>query len=63
MLDKNKIQLSLWAAGSPILLGSKNNGKGFYLYIDCRQLNKITIKDKKPILLIDKLLVAVARAI
>jgi hypothetical protein len=62
MLDKRKIQPSSLSAGLPILFIPKNNSKSFHLCLDYKQLNKITIKDRIPTLLIDKLLAAIVGA-
>lgn len=62
MLDKGKIRPSSSSAGSPIVFVPKNNGKGVHLCVNYGQLNKITIKDRTPIPLMDKLLAAVAGA-
>lgn len=63
MLDEAKIRLWLLVVGSSILFVLKNTGNRLYLYVDYRQLNKIIIKDRTLIVLINKLLVIVAGTI
>ena len=51
MLDKGKIVHSKSPAGAPILFVPKPDGR-LQLCVDYRQLNKLTIRNKYPLLLI-----------
>lgn len=54
-MDKHFIWPSVSPWGAPVLLVKKKDG-GMQLCIDYRQLNKVTIKNKYPLLRIDSLL-------
>ena len=53
-LQKGYIRLSQLLAGYPVLFSLKKNGK-LRLYIDYRQLNSITKKDRYPLPLISEI--------
>jgi hypothetical protein len=55
MLAEGKIRVSDSAAGAPILFVPKPNGRGLRLCVDYRDLNKITVKDRTPLPLMDTL--------
>jgi len=55
MLRTGKIRRSTSPAGSPILFVPKPNGKGLQLCVDYRALNRITIPNRYPLPLIQKL--------
>ncbi|XP_050895582.1 uncharacterized protein LOC127102225 [Lathyrus oleraceus] len=55
LLDKKFIRLSVLSWGDLVLL-VKNKDGGMRLYIDYRQLNKVTIKSKYPLPIIDDLM-------
>ena len=55
MVSTGKIKPSKSLAGAPILFVLKSQGRGLRLYIDYRGLNKIIVKNRYPLLLIDKL--------
>ncbi|KAH0716653.1 hypothetical protein KY290_012914 [Solanum tuberosum] len=54
LLDKGFIQPSISPWGAPVLFVKKNDGS-LRMCIDCRQLNKVTIKNKYPLPRIDDL--------
>jgi hypothetical protein len=62
MLKEGKIRPSLSPAGSPVLFVPKPNGRGLRLCFDYRDLNKITVKDRTPLPIMDQLAEQVASA-
>jgi hypothetical protein len=60
-LEKGWIYCSTSPAGIPIIFVPKKGG-GLYLYIDYRGLNRITIKNRMPLLLISKIIDRLYRA-
>jgi hypothetical protein len=54
-LEKEYIQRSINSVGAPILFVFKKDGE-FRLYVDYRGLNKITVKNRYPLLLIKEIL-------
>ena len=54
MMDKGYIQPSVSPWGAPVLFVKKKDGT-LRLCIDYRQLNKVTIKNKYPLPMIDDL--------
>ena len=54
LIDKEYIKLTVYPWGAPILFVKKKDGT-LILCIDCRQLNKMTIKNRYPLLHIDNL--------
>ena len=61
MVAEGKIQRLKSAAGAPILLVRKANGK-FRLCVDYRGLNKVTLKNRYPIPLMSELKECLNRA-
>src|SRR5947209_7012407 len=55
MLELGKIRPSMSSAGAPILFIPKPNGRGLRLCVDYRGLNKITMKNRYPLPLMDEL--------
>lgn len=62
MLQEGKIHAFLSASGSPILCIPKPNGRGLRLCVNYHQINKIMVKDRTPLPLMDELLDAMAGA-
>jgi hypothetical protein len=62
MLKEGKIHSSSSPAVSPVLFVPKPNGRRLHLCIDYRDLNKITIKDRTPLPIMDQLAEQVAGA-
>jgi hypothetical protein len=62
MLKEGKIRPSSSPAGSPVLFVPKPNGRGLRLCVDYRDLNKITVKDRTPLPIMDQLAEQVAGA-
>jgi hypothetical protein len=60
-LEKGWIRYSTSPAGAPIIFVPKKGG-GLYLYIDYRDLNRITIKNRTPLPLISKTMDRLYRA-
>ena len=54
LLDKGYIRLSVSPWGAPVLFVKKKDGT-FRMCIDYRQLNKLTIKNRYPLPIIDDL--------
>ena len=54
LLDKGFIKLSVSPWGAPVLFVKKNDGS-MRLYIDYRELNKVTVRNKYPLRRIDDL--------
>ena len=54
LLEKKYIKMSVSPWGAPVLF-VKNKDGTLRLCIDCRQLNKVTMKNKYPLLRIDDL--------
>ena len=55
MIREGKIRPSSSPAGSPILFVPKAGGRGLRLCVDYRDLNKITVKDRTPLPIMDQL--------
>jgi len=55
MLQGSLIQPSKISFSTPVILVHKNDGS-WHMCLDYRELNKLTIKDKLPILVTDELL-------
>jgi hypothetical protein len=62
MIKEGKICPSSSPAGSPVLFVPKPGGRGLRLCVDYRDLNKITVKDRTPLLILDQLAEQVAGA-
>jgi hypothetical protein len=62
MLKEGKIRPSSSPAGSPVLFVPKPGGRGLRLCVDYRGLNKITVKDRTPLPIMDQLAEQVAGA-
>jgi hypothetical protein len=62
MIKEGKIRPSSSPAGSPVLFVPKPGGRGLCLCVDYRDLNKITIKDRTPLPIMDQLAEQVAGA-
>jgi hypothetical protein len=62
MIKEGKIRPSSSPAGSPVLFVPKPGGRGLRLCVDYRDLNKITIKDRTPLPIMDQLAEQVAGA-
>jgi hypothetical protein len=62
MLKEGKIRPSSSPAGSPVLFVTKPNGRGLRLCVDYQDLNKITVKDRTPLPIMDQLAEQVAGA-
>jgi hypothetical protein len=62
MIKEGKIRPSSSPAGSPVLFVPKLGGRGLHLCVDYRDLNKITIKDRTPLPIMDQLAEQVAGA-